>query len=347
MAKNNVRVKEQVSPAELLSVSAASGIAGMQAAAGGRVGLRDVGDPAASSDVTKELADTGPALKELLLAMGLGVAESQTALDKTLVATAKALSETKIEVISVVQQKLDDEGKLESTTPITQELPLVNYIMPTVYAFTSARLKVDSHVSEFNTANGFKVQGKSQSFSAGLNASYSRRAGFGISGSASYGYSDYSASGASSYGSDYAAGNVQMEVLLEPRQVTLPTPVMAVNGPTLSLAVERIANLKQDGTETTDASLATGRRVIVRAEARKEGGAKNDGKTLAITSSNNSITIATFDAAGQAAVATSATDGTLRIWLDRNGTAADPVKTLETNLRVCLGLVCQTIAISA
>src|SRR5947208_688296 len=84
---------------DLLAISAASGIDGMLAASA-PMGIQSaapvvVGD----SDITDELAKGGPALGALVTAMGGSIAGAQEVLNKNLVETAKALSETKVEVI--------------------------------------------------------------------------------------------------------------------------------------------------------------------------------------------------------------------------------------------------------
>ncbi len=85
-----------VESTEILRETAALARAGLEHTVGPRTALR-FGEPAApvqaaSADVTDEVEKLGPAFGSFVKSVGLAVAEAQTALDKTLVDTAKALS---------------------------------------------------------------------------------------------------------------------------------------------------------------------------------------------------------------------------------------------------------------
>src|SRR5262249_9811381 len=111
----------------------------------------------------------------------LAVAEAQTALDKTLVDTAKALSETEINVIAVYEQEITDDGVMGKGNPITQKLPLVNYLMPTAYQWSRVYLEADMNVSQFNSVTGFHIQSSSFDLNANASASFGAK-GFNASG---------------------------------------------------------------------------------------------------------------------------------------------------------------------
>ena len=147
---------------------------------------------ASSSDITDEIERGGPAFGNFVRSVGLAVAEAQTQLDKTLVSTAEALSKTKIDVIAVFEQEINDEtGLMKQGNVIVQQLPLVNYLMPTAYQWSRVFLSADMQVKEFNGANGFNIKGKSSSFSANAQASYGLIGGFGASGGVRYSNNSY------------------------------------------------------------------------------------------------------------------------------------------------------------
>jgi hypothetical protein len=127
---------------------------------------------ASPADVTDELEKGGPAFGAFVKAVGLAVADAQQKLDETLVTTAKALSETQIDVIAVFEQQLDDDGQMDKGIIHMQKLPLINYLMPTAYKWSRVYLEADMKVKEFNGANGFNIKGKSNSFSVGASANY-------------------------------------------------------------------------------------------------------------------------------------------------------------------------------
>ena len=320
---------------ELLSISAASGIAGMRAVASPKAVQTNVPVAVGNSDIDDELQRGGPALAALVTGMGGSIAKAQAALDANLVTTAKALSDTKIDVIAVFEQVLDDDGKMSAGNPIVESLPLTNYVPLPAYAFTEAKLVVDMQVSEFNSANGFNVQSKSMSASAGLAAGYSRKKGFSISGTASGSISSSDVSGNSSYGQDYAAGQVHLEMTLEPRDINLPKPLIIQKGPTIDLAIEAIENLDANGVVTTGATVA-GRRATIRADVRKADGTANSGKPLSAVLNQPALTYSFHDGSGALAT-TTATDGTIHLIVERKGTAftPDPMLT-EVNLRLGL-----------
>jgi hypothetical protein len=136
-------------------------------------GAADVSSQLTQSDITDELEKSGPAFGSFVKSIGLAVAEAQQKLDETLVNTAKALSDTQIDVIAVFEQQINDEdGSMSEGIPHVQKLPLVNYLMPTAYQWSRVYLESDMNVSEFSAANGFNIQGKSQNFQAGVSGSY-------------------------------------------------------------------------------------------------------------------------------------------------------------------------------
>jgi hypothetical protein len=320
---------------ELMAISAASGIAGLQAAAAAPlsaptavIAAAAAAPPVAESAIEDELARGGPAFGSLVREVCLAIAASQAALDENLVKTAKALSETSIKVVSVFEQRLDDEGEITEGKAILQDLPLVNFITPIGYQFSEATIVSDMQVSEFNSANGFNVQAKSQSFSAGLNAGFSRRSGFSISGSAAFANSSSEVAGSNTFGQDSAAGQVHVEVKLRPR------PEFSVGKPTIVQAGAPVIRLLPGA--ATD--IATGRSLQIAVDVRKADGTPNGGKTIGVTAEPASLIVTSTNNS----LTTDATTGKLTLVLERSG---DPTNTVKGTLTIFLGLVTKSIAV--
>ncbi|MCA9903347.1 MAG: hypothetical protein KC547_05780, partial [Anaerolineae bacterium] len=171
---------------------------------------------ATDSDVTDEMTAGGPAFGAFVKSVGLAVAEAQKELDKSLVATAKELSDTQIDVIAIFEQVINDEGEMTQGNVIKQKLPLINYLMPTAYQWSRVYLEADMTVSEFNSANGFNIKKTKLGIDASAGFEFGL-GGIGVSGSNtnSFDYSNTNTSTATSV--DKAAGSMHMEATLEPR----------------------------------------------------------------------------------------------------------------------------------
>ncbi len=221
--------RAQVAGALDTATAAVDKIGDMAAADGAAVA--DVGAPAGESNVTDELSGGGVAFGEFVKSVGLAVAAAQAELDKTLVTTAKALSETSINTVAVFEQQIkDDDGTMDKGVVHIQSLPLTNYLMPTAYQWSRVYLEADMNVQEFNSRSGFNIQQKA--FSA--DARISGQAGIlgaSASGTAGMSYSNTGTNVDTSYGQDVAAGKLHMEATLEPRpDVQLPTALRAAEG---------------------------------------------------------------------------------------------------------------------
>src|SRR3954470_18959291 len=180
----------------------------------GGPGPLGVGETAAEADVTSQLNGGGVAFGEFAKSVGLAVAAAQAQLDKTLVETAKALSETQIDTVAVFEQQVkDDDGTMDKGVVHIQKLPLTNYLMPTAYQWSRVYLEADMNVQEFNSRSGFNIQQKSFSADARVSGSYGL-GGFGVKGSAGMSYSNTSTGVDASFGQDVAAGKLHMEATL-------------------------------------------------------------------------------------------------------------------------------------
>ena len=339
-------------PAQPAGVTATEALAGappvltqeMQLLAGdiSGLGMRLAADEApvtaSPAEITDEMEKGGPAIGSFLKAVGLAVAETQTALDDTLVKTAEALSRTNIKVIAVFEQKLDDDGNMTRGNAIIQELPLINYLMPTGYAFSQVHLTADMDVSEFNAANGLNI--KKSSFSAGVNAnvSYGLLSGWGGSGGMHVDYSNQNLSVGTSSAQDKAAGKLHMEATLEPRtDIQLPKPFIVQRGPRLRLMIAEIKDVTEPADGDTPAKVI-GREATLTAELTDDAGQPLTGKTLQVSCDQPTLSYTASGATGTA----DPNKGKLQVKVTRQGAAYDPKTSITANLRVWMNLVTAT-----
>ncbi|GAA4569161.1 hypothetical protein [Planotetraspora kaengkrachanensis] len=295
-----------------------------------------VGETAADSNVADEMTGNGVAFGELVKSVGLAVAAAQSELDKNLRETAKALSETQIDVIAVFEQQIkDDDGTMDKGEVHMQKLPLINYLMPTAYQWRRVYLEADANVQEFNSRSGFNVQ--QRAFSAGASVS----GGFGLFGggmnaSASTSYSNTSTGVDASVSQDLAAGKLHMEATLEPRSdVQLPRPFVLQKGPRLELQVGARTDVHQDNDETKP---VTAHKVAITAVLKKTDGSPNNDKNLSITISEPTLN---FTSPGK----TNA-QGEMSVDITRKVAAPDQDQPVQALVRVSFGLVSQSAAIS-
>jgi hypothetical protein len=303
---------------------------------GASLGPLGVGEAASESDITNELSGGGVAFGEFVKSVGLAVAAAQQQLDKTLVDTAKALSETEINTVAVFEQKIkDDDGTMERGEVHIQKLPLTNYLMPTAYQWSRVYLEADMNVQEFNSRSGFNIQQKSFSADARVSGSYGL-GGFGVKGSAGMSYGSSSTGVDASYGQDVAAGKLHMEATLEPRgDVELPRPFVLQKGPRMQLQVGAREPIYEGGDATKP---VIGQKVTLTAIVQKTDGSKMDAdKPLSLNISESSLN---YQASGK-----TDSNGTMSIVVTRSGAMYDPTTPVRAMVRVSFGLVSQSVGI--
>jgi hypothetical protein len=295
-----------------------------------------VGEVAGSSDVTDELTGGGVAFGEFVKSVGLAVAAAQEELDKTLRETAKALSETQIDVIAVFEQVTnDDDGSMAEGIVHNQKLPLINYIMPTAYHWSRVYLESDMKVQEFNSRNGFDIQQKSFNAGASVSGTFGPLGGK-VTAAGGFSVGSSSTNLDVSNSTDTAAGSLHMEATLEPRtDIQLPQPFILQKGPTIDLQVGAKVELKAD---TNDPNKVTGYQVAMTAVLRKTDGSPNGTKSLATVISDPTL-IYTSDGKTDA-------NGEMKITVTRR--VLDPATDvpIQALVRVTFGLVTQTAGIA-
>ena len=220
------------------------------------------------ADVSQELLDLAPTFGDVLHSIGIGVADSQAQLDKGLVDTAKHLSQTKIDVITNVIQKLDDDGlpTVEDTKLITENVSLINFVSPTVHEWKHVALSMDMTVGSIDNESGMTFKAKQTSNNA---HAYGLMWGF-------VGWFDTDSQTSTQEGTrhqrqeaDWASGQVRLDALLGPRRTNkFSAPAQVIIGPSINFSQGAVQ-------ETLQNNVVTGRFLEVLINVRKANGAVN------------------------------------------------------------------------
>lgn len=301
---------------------------------------------ASPADINDEMDKGGPAFGAFVKAVGLGVAEAQAKLDSTLVETAKALSETQIDVIAVFEQQIDDNGQMTTGKIHKEKLPLVNYIMPTAYQWSRVYLSADMNMSEINATNGFNIQGGSTSFTAGVSGGYGLMSGgWNVKGDTRFTTGSYNQSGEFSRSDDTAQGKLHMEATLEPRDdIQLPRPFVLQKGPRLKVTAGARQDIPGTGAPVPPATTVDpiGRTLTLTLELRSQNNTPLANKQIEykvgqpLLNYNITPTNGLTDANGQ-----------LKIELRREGAAFDKTKPPEpVTVTAWLGLVNEQVVVN-
>jgi hypothetical protein len=99
---------------------------------------------AEDANVADELRGAGIAFGTLVERTGAAVAATQLELDTSSAATASALASTLVNVIAVRERVFRDDGTLDHVTNHVRPLPLISFIDPVFYQWTSVRLQGSS-----------------------------------------------------------------------------------------------------------------------------------------------------------------------------------------------------------
>jgi len=185
----------------------------------------------ANAAVGDEIGRAGAGFGELVERTGAAVAATQNLLNDTGARTATALAETLVDVVAVQEKVYRDDGSLDTSIAHTRKLPLISFIDPVFYKWSSVRVQGRFWANEFSSEVQTDTSSGS-SGSGGVSAS-----AFGISLGAGYNYNrSSSSSGNVERTTDSSVGQMRMNALLEPRSdVSIPKPNQVIRGPRLSL----------------------------------------------------------------------------------------------------------------
>jgi hypothetical protein len=281
-----------------------------------------------------KLNKVAPTFGEVLKSIGLAVAETQAALDKTLVDTVTELSETTITVVTDVVQAINEDGlpDLASSEIITEELSLVNFVTPVAHAFDHVGLSMDLNVGEMSSTQGFTFtqQQTSVNVSGGWFSIFGGFAG----GSVSHNRTGLTVD--NSQGTAWATGRVRMDAQLSARPTDkLPVGAEVAIGPVITFSQGEVKETKQTGAPTR-------RTLDVVVEVRTEAGQPNPNKILEVDVTPFGFA---FSSTGGYGGSSTNTEGKVKLVLSRDVVAGSTAPVRGT-VRVKLGDMRKKIEIS-
>lgn len=124
-------------------------------------------------------------LPEMVMKLGLGIAEAQRALDENSVETATMLADTSVPLVLAVTQTIAADGTVSFTNadPVNVSLLQIG-LMPTFYQFAEATIEVTMDIKtttsrETNIKVGVKAKAGFACFSASVSVDVSHNRKFG------------------------------------------------------------------------------------------------------------------------------------------------------------------------
>ena len=254
-------------------------------------------------DSTQQLISSAPTFGTLLRSIGTAVAESQSALDKSMVENVQALSDTKITVVTDVITRLDDDGmpvpppddpNLRKQDLITTDVSVLNYFMPTMHEWRRVALSMDLTVARFSSQDAFTFERK-QGGTSRSTGFWGFLNWFGGSNSGSTEVTN-SSSNVTQRETDFTQGEVRMDALLAPRRTqAFKAPINVSKGPQIFVAQGETRDTKAEGK-------VIGRETDLLVHVIKPDGGDNPGKNLKVDANGLLVTFAagsTTDATGR------------------------------------------------
>ncbi|HMC17450.1 MAG TPA: hypothetical protein VKI18_17575 [Albitalea sp.] len=264
-----------------------------------------------AADASGQLDALAPTFGNILASVGLGVANSQTALDKGVIDTVNRLSATKITVVTEVIEQLNDDGLPDAsqTQLITNDLSVLNFVTPTVHEWKQVALSMDMNVGAMDDETGMSFNVTRDSFSTSNFGLFLGILGVGHLSS----NSDFrSASSSSHREAQWSNGSVQLDATLAPRRTTkFPVPATVTIGPQLFVSQGSV-------TETRVGPIVTERSVDVLISVRKASGAVNPSKSIELEAAG---LLPSFASAAPFTGTTTNSDGQCKLTLRRPITA--------------------------
>lgn len=289
-----------------------------------------------NADVSDEIGDLAPTFGDVLLSIGTGVAESQDALDQGVVDTAKALSDTKVTLVTDVIQSLNDDGLpvVENTQLVTHEVSLINYVTPTVHEWSHVALSMDLSVGEMNRERGVSFSQKQNRGSVGgVGLFWGFLGWFGHSQSETSTY--YSSN--QRMEADWSKGQVRVDAQLRPRDIgQFPTPAEVSIGPQIYFSLGSVSEGVSGGVVTT-------RSVDMIVTVRKANGDENPLVNIAIDSGPFRQSFSTEDGFTGS---TTNSDGQCKVTLTRDIPSPRFLRSMTATVTATLGAIDKSTAIT-
>lgn len=285
----------------------------------------------ADAAVGDEIAQAGAGFGELVEHTGAAVAATQNLLNETGARTATALAETLVDVIAVQEKVYRDDGTLDTSVAHTRNLPLISFIDPVFYQWSSVRLQGRFYAQEFAATTD------THSYSSSGSSGYGN-AGFGIVFGVGYMGAQSSSTTtdiSSEVTRDSSFGQMRMNALLEPREdVTIPKPNQVIRGPRLTLIQGAIEDVIDGGT-------LVGRTMSMLIQYNRRNGDPIANKAISVETNGVSWSYAS----GPTAVTDG--DGQVEITLRRDFLGEEPdVSPLEFIVSARIGLVQNSVGVT-
>jgi hypothetical protein len=227
-----------------------------------------------NTDVGTDIAVAGQHFGAMILSVGNAVATTQRQLAETSADTTSTLASTLVDVIAVQETIFDDNGTPTASTTFTRKLPLIDFVDPTLYQWTTVRLQGQFFVREIATAANAKTTSSSfddHSSQAGLLLFFGGGQ-TGVTGSVN------TTTSATTSDTAFAVGRARMYAQLNPRTDTgVPKPLKAVQGPSIQIVQGEIRD--QPGGGVTP---LTGRTCSLLLQLRRFDASPIPGKTLSV-----------------------------------------------------------------
>jgi hypothetical protein len=233
----------------------------------------DVGD-----DTEEQLKKGAPAFGNVLAAIGSAIADSQKALDQSVVDTINKLNDTKIEVVNQVVIELDDNGvpygDEQHTTLVKNTVSVLNYYTPVFHAWKEVRISMDLAVGAFHQQQGFQFSQKQSNTS--LAGGFSWTGAFGGWFSGSHSSSQVSVQSSSQTDVAWSSGQLLVDAELGSRSVVKFPPAAEIPvGPQILVLQGKIAEQKTG-------QVVTRRTVDLAIQVRKVNGEPNPGVAIIV-----------------------------------------------------------------
>jgi hypothetical protein len=225
------------------------------------------------ADASGQFDEVAPTFGNILASVGVGVATSQEALDRGVIDTVRALSDTKITVVTEVIEELNDDGlpDVDKTRLVTSELSVLNFVPPTVHEWRHVALSMDMTVGAMDNETGMQFSVASSQTSAANVGLFFGALGVGYLASTDT-YRGMNSD--SKREAQWSQGSVQLDATLAPRRSSrFPVPATVSIGPQIFVSQGSVV-------ETRESGVLTDRQVDVLITVRKASGAPNPDKEL-------------------------------------------------------------------
>lgn len=281
-----------------------------------------------AADASGQLEAVAPTFGNILSSVGLGVANSQAALDKGVIDTVKKLADTKITVVTEVVEELNDDGlpNPSATQLVTNELSVLNFVTPTVHEWKHVALSMDMSVGAMDNETGVSYSVSRKSSGVGSYGLFFGAVGVGYLSN----NSDFrSMSANSDQEAQWSEGSVRLDATLAPRRTgKFPVPASVSIGPQLFVSQGSLV-------ETKVGSVVTERSVDVLITVLKANGAVNPSKPIELEAAG---LLPSFSSVAPFTGSTTNADGQCKVTLRRSITPGFG-QTSKRTLTVRLGQI--------